>query len=424
MWQYKYLILVIFSIVCITTSCSDDEGEFARVSIVSINQNGRFDFGDTLIVEADILNKSGAVVATVLDGSKPLGLKFETFSVVGDRHIFFIYANDRYLPSKNYDVRITAFNGENRASDFESVFINELPARLRGICYVTEDNNGSLLYKLDSVGIRTTIPLSGYSFDKIESDNRNGEILLAPSTIGPVEGYDFNKLTQLYSTFQSPISSVFYENLLVEGVNNFAFLRDGRTLGYSRAGGSFQRFVLPDNFLPKVAGFDGSRIAVGAQQQGTGVNKLFLLRTSNSFLEAEVAVTAEIVDIEHFENEIYFLLYVKNDQTIVAEFNRISGLISERYTLDNQEATDLVIYGNNGFIATDKSLFSFLPGRFQLPNQLFDFSVTKMEFDEVNNELYFTNGTTIWKTPLGSVQNQFVTSSGSTIKDFSLVYNK
>lgn len=425
MKQYTPLIFLIFSIVWITTGCSKDEGEFSDVTIVSINQNGSFEFGDTIVVIADITNKDGAVQAVILDGSRQLGFSFELFNTAGNRHTFLIYLDDKYLESGNYDVRISAFNEDNKTSSFQKVVIKELPKYLRGVCFVTDGSNGSTLYKRDSTGIVTTVPLaSGYNFNRVAVNNRNGQLIAAPKGAGPVEAFGFNKLDADYSSFILPINSTFFDNLYTVDDENYVFLRDGRIMSFLENGGNFQKLILPDNYLPKVADFDEERTLIGARQQGTGLNEIFLIRRSNNFVLQRTATQGRVVDISNFDANHYYFTYQKNGDAIIADFDRQSNLITERYTISGESPQAILIAGGNGYLATENKIYSFGVSNFQFPAELFNFGASDLVFDDVNQELYMISGTNLWKSPLGSVQNQFVASTSDSIQAMTLVYNK
>ncbi len=418
-----FYIFLIISISLFSVSCEKENEIFPSISQLKVNQSGSYEFGDTIIVEVNIKEVNGPVRLAILQGASIHPLPSELFSKRGNDYTFLIYVNDKYYESGTYSIRVQAFNGENGVSDFQEIRIKGLEKSIRGICFIGRTGPNTILYKIDSLGFRSQTTLANQNFKKIIADSRNAQILSLPQSTGSLKGFEFSDLSVKFDLNINP-SSLQFENLYHINGERYLLLKDGRVFSINSNGQSFLEFSLADNFLPKKMAFSGDRILVSAQKQGTQLNELFLLRRANNFTIQRTFIGPEPMEIVALNDEIYYLIYLKNSNAVVAEYNSVSGLITEKYTLNNELPQALELANGIFYLATDQNIYTFPANTFQTPQLLFSFAADQLLFDDVNDEMYILNMNSIWKATLGSNQNQFIANSADPFLSMGIIYNK
>lgn len=421
---FKRYIFLTISALLFLTGCKKENDTFPRVSILSVNQGGSYDFGDTIIVRASIEDRDGPIILSLLQGNSPFSLPSETFSQVGNTYTFLLFVTDKYFETGNYDIRVSAFNGENRSSGFKNIHIDGLEKAYRGISYITTGTAGSTLFKQDSVGNIINRPFTQYKYKKLVSDSRNASLISLPETVGSVQGFDFEDLTRDYESILSPLNSLEYQNLFIEDDEVYLIVKDGRVMSVSENGQISPRITLAEVFLPQLIAFNDDQLLMSVKKQGTSLHDLVLIRRANNFILQQLPITSVPIDMAHADGDIYFLTYLKNGNAVVAEFNTQSGLITEKYSINGEVPQALQVAGSLSYLATDQSVYSFPTNSFQFPSQVFSFGVMDFDYDDVNNELYFASGKNLWKTPVGNSQNQYVAATADSIVSISIMFNK
>lgn len=419
-WTY---IFIIISISLFFNSCEKENSTFPIISQLKVNQSGSYEFGDTIIVQVNIKDVDGPVRIDILRGASHRPLPSEIFTIRGSDYTYRIFVNDKYYESGSYSLRVQAFNGENGVSDFQTIRIEGLKKAIRGICYLAESGNSSILYKRDSIGIQTQNIFSGQLHKKIICDSRDAQILVLPSSTGSLRGLKFKNLLPEFNLNINP-SSLEYENLYHVDGDTYMILKDGSVFSISSTGQSFLEFSLPDNYLAKKMTFSNDQILVSAQKQGTSLNELFLLRKTNNSIIQRVFISGFPIDMAPVGNGIYFIIYQNNSKIIISEFNINTGLLTEKYNIDNEIPKALEFADGVFYISTDQNIYTFPADVFQFPQLLFSFGAEELLFDEVNQEMYMVSGLNIWKSPLGSAQNQFVASGADPFLSLDIIYNK
>tara|TARA_R110002072_G_scaffold38347_12_gene111226 strand:- start:3355 stop:4626 length:1272 start_codon:yes stop_codon:yes gene_type:complete len=420
---FRPYIFLIISIALFWFSCKKENDTFPSISQIKVNQSGSYKFGDTIIVQVTIKDVDGPVRISILKGAQSRPLPTELFSKRGDDYSYRIFVNDKYYESNSYSIRIQAFNGENGRSKFQSIRIEGLEKAIRGICFIGKSGNQSILYKIDSIGQKSQILLPSESFKKLVSDSRNSQLLTLPQSTGNLKAFNYSNLLQDFSLNLNP-NSLEFENLYhIDGLN-YMILKDGRVFSVDASGNDFLEFSLEDNFLARKMAFDDEKMLVAAVQAGTTLNELFLLRRSNNSLVQRSFIGYEIVDLCYTENDIFYLIYLKNGECIISEYNANSGLVTEKYQLDAEIPQSLEYGLGMVYISTDKNIYTFPAHNFQFPQLIFSFGAEEMKFDELNNEIYIISGNNIWKAALASSQNQFFASSTEPFTGLDIVYNK
>lgn len=420
--KLAYIFLFI-SISLFWVSCKKENETFPSISQLRVNQSGSYEFGDTIIVEVTIKDVEGPVRLAILQGAGLHPLPTELFSKRGDDYTYLIYVNDKYYESGSYSIRVQAFNGENGVSDFRDIRINGLQKAIRGLCYLGKTGPNSILYKIDSLGIQSQTTMASEVFQKIVADSRSAQILALPQTSGLVKALKFNDLTLKFeSNFGN--SSLEFENLYQIDGNRYVLLKDGRVFTIGSEGQSFLAFILADNFLAQKMAFFDDRMLISAQKQGTLLYELFLLRKANNSILQRTFVSAEPIEIVAINSDRFYMIYRKSANTVVAEYNATTGLITEKYTVDNEAPKALALGNGMFYLATDQNIYTFPANSFQFPQMLFSFGADQLLFDDVNDEMYILSSTNIWKVPIGSNQNQFVANSADPFLSVGILYNK
>ena len=138
-----YPLIGILGIIAI--SCKKEAIVYPEISIISPGAATSYEYGDTLLVEVDVRNLEGALQVNLLDGAEVKGPGFTKVSSSTNRYVFQAVFDDPNLSQKNYTIRVTAYNGENRSVELQSISYRELVLSRLGFTMLTSH---SVLRKL------------------------------------------------------------------------------------------------------------------------------------------------------------------------------------------------------------------------------------------------------------------------------------
>lgn len=415
-------IFVFISFCLFFASCEKENTTFPSISEIKLNQGGSYEFGDTIIVQTNILDVDGSVRLAILEGASARPLPYEVFSIRGNEYTYRIFVNDKYYESGIYDLRIQAFNGVNGVSSFQKIRIQGLEKAIRGIAYLQESGTNTVLFKIDSLGIQTQSLLSN-SYKKIVADSRNAQLLSLPKSTGSLKSNQFNTLNGFWDLVLSP-SNLIYQNLYRDNNESFLIVDDGRVFSVTSDGQALLKFSLPDNFIAQNMAFGENHMLISAKKQGVELYELFLLQKVTNSIIQRAFVSNKPVKMKYIGNGIYWLAYSKTNNVKLAEYNVNSGLLTEKYTIENEIAQSLEVASGIIYVGTDQNIYTIPGNAFQFPQLLFSFGAEDLVFDEVNGEIYIVNGTNIWKSVIGSNQNQFFASGAEPFLSLDILYNK
>ena len=190
----KRLQVLIYSLIglifLVSNSCKKENEVFPKVTIKYPLSGGNYDFRDSLLLGVEVVNGDGRVSVNLMDGSTVISVANRLVYQQGSLREYELYFTDKKLKSGKYEIRVLAFNGENRGSDFSEIRYTELPLKLNGFVVLSGKGNNATLTGHDSIGNVKDIQLSGdYPFLAFNSFQQVA--ITAPAFNGQLTGFSF-----------------------------------------------------------------------------------------------------------------------------------------------------------------------------------------------------------------------------------------
>lgn len=426
MRSFRAYIFLIIAVLFLGMACKKENTSFPEVNILSLNQGGSYEFGDTIRVTASVVGDDGSVTISLLNGAKAQPWLKVSKEKIEDTFYFQSILNDINLPTSRYTIKVTAFNGENRRSDFVDVQINGLQKALRGFTYLTKPQGGvsNFINRQDSIARTVSLPLTTYNYGKVAANSLTGQLISLPENSGTILGHSFNDMTQEYSSALSPLNSLNYQNLFIHDNEAYVLLEDGRTMSISATGNFSQRFILPGSFLPLEIAFNDDEFLTLANKQGTQLYEIFLIRKANNFVLDRVTLVGIGKSVSYAGGGHYFIVVENNGNVDIIDYNDQTGLTVKVYTLANESAIEIIHCGDYQYLRTSTGVYFFPNTGFQTPQLLFNFAVDFLVYEEVENQVYFGNLANTWQANVASSQNVLFPSLPGGIISLALLYNK
>ncbi|HCQ14661.1 MAG TPA: hypothetical protein DIU20_00270 [Cryomorphaceae bacterium] len=424
----KHRIALIFLWICmvwIVTGGCKKEGVYPVITITAPTQGKVYNFGDTIRVRVLVDKADEGVVPSILRGATPVTFPYEIFDHTGNEYILYFFYTNKYLDGGKYDIRITAFNGENQFSGFRSIVLQEFPKQYRGLGILSGSGSKRVLSRVDSAGRVNSVDINGdHSF--VACSGAFDQIVAAPYKSGNLTAFNFKELNQEYSLTnpQAPGLQKFH-NVYSFGKEVYALLEDSRILSLGSEGGLAYSFSLQDPFIAYHADqVSEGKMVVGTKEGTTNLWRLLVINSTNGFIEKQAFIRSEIRGLSYAGNGHTFVIYALEDQSVVADFNHQTGQVTELFFLDQELANDIVVRKGVGHIATDQKVYMFDPSRAGMPSERFSFGAGSLAFDDVNNQIYMSSGNLVYRAGLSGGGNVYVTGTVDPVVDIAVMYNK
>ncbi|MGB0177151.1 MAG: hypothetical protein ACPF9D_08290, partial [Owenweeksia sp.] len=267
----RHEILLNFLWVCLAVilggSCKKDR-VFPEVSIKLPAEGTVYDFGDTILVRAIVDKADEGIIPSIIKGAQSSGLPYNIYDHTGNEYIIFFYYNNRYLEGGQYDIRVTAYNGDNESSGFKRITLTPLPKRFRGVAVLSGDGSGRVVSRSDSAGVVKSFNLSG-DHAHIACSGSFNQIISVPFKSGNLVSLEFDDLKTVY-TRPNPNTqgSVQYRNVYAFDQEVYALLEDDRVFRLNENGLIEINFSLQDPYVPYLARKLGNdRLVIAARQE-------------------------------------------------------------------------------------------------------------------------------------------------------------
>ncbi len=419
-----YNFVWIFWVLVGLFSCKE-ERVFPEVNILSVGEGTTFDYGDTIQLRVRVDKADEGVLSDILKGDQTTGLPSEIIDREGNEFLIFFYHTDKYLETGTYSIRISAFNGDNRGSDFRQIQLNEFPLRYRGVALLSGEGNQRVLARVDSIGQTITLALSG-DFNYVACNGAFDQVLAAPERSGKLAAFGFKSLNLEYELPNpKPEGTQQYRNLHTFQRKTYAFLDDGRARALNRGGGFESQFTLQDPYVVHFADYIAEDEMVVAAKERTANNwRIFIVNPASGFIKKQTFVKPGVVGISYDGNGNTYITYPVNNESVVARYSHQSGLVTELYMASDETPRDILVRNGVGFLATDQGLYNFATTGGSPLQQRFDFGVDNLVYEAQQAEVYFTAGNVVYKTGLSSGVNRYVAAASEQVMDLAIMYNK
>ncbi|NQX97626.1 MAG: hypothetical protein HRT73_07065 [Flavobacteriales bacterium] len=420
-------------IIIIVGACSKDKDVTGPTIVVHTPMQGQqINGGDTIHVTATITDEQNVenVSVTVIDANdvsvlatvskKPNTLTFEL-------NISYFF-DDLQLPSGEYHLKVSAFDGTNTTDKYISILFNETPRVKKGTFIISNSSNLSQVYFLDSF-------YSGSFYKTINGDylgaavnSYSQQLVYASKITGSINSTDLIFGGNFWNIPILNNSSVpFYRGFyfLEEGV--YLGKNTGGIQGYDKNGNPNFHTQINTGFYMESALIHDNRYFV-AEEQHLSANtvRLLLYWIDNGVLVQQTTVNKDIKGI-----------YSKNSSTIILLVNDASsngkilfydipsGGITSPFNVSLNQIDDCLEINNGTYLVveggdiTTVNVNSFISSPY-----LTGLNASNIWFDELTNELYVASGNSldIYDYGTKSLKGNYIHTD--IIKDVVFWYNK
>ncbi len=414
---------VILLLVLIIVGCKKEEAEIPSLTIVNALP-AKLSFGDTLFLQFEASPVTRYRIA-IMSGARVVSNQFLPVFQDGDFYEARLIFDDRYLDDGNYDIRLTAFNGESGTSLFHPFTFDGLDLAHTGIALLTSQK---IIFEDAEGNIEREFPISG-NFHRLKISPRDSLIYLASFEDHGIEIRhlrDFSLINQIvaplgagqrsFSDFVKTDQGIY----LLERNGFIRYLEEGTVLQsafYGRANRNDyypQKGTILHNSLALVSSFSD-----GAQPQLHILNEQLFSQNAYALSGIRHQVSA-----------------LGTDAVLIAHYN--PGLMQwnfDRYRWTNQSYTSLSsinadslydfesIAPNEVLYSTDQGLYrqDLIPGATASPLSSGTFS--NFQFRRTDAALFLQNGNLVQRFLLDN-NLQFAAASNTTLLDYEILYNK
>ncbi len=382
---------------------------------------------DTIFLKIDISNLDGAVVVTLLKNGQTTNFGFTQKDVTGNLRNFIAVFDDPQMAAGSYTIRIQAYNGENRSSEFLPINYQEADLTRTGFACILLDGTQKQLGWLPENGSLKAISLTG-DFPYLTVNPFTGEIIIAPAFSGKLSAYD--KFLNLLYEVPNPVpsGSLQYRQLINDNQMAYALDNDGYIKAYQQGQTPARNYRLSQGKIPLRAAFSATdEFLVAAAEPGFNQFKLLLLNPVNGN-ELQTSHLPEFPIGVAYAGSHFYILCAKSDTSIIYQYSTQSRQLTELHKISGEVPTDMAsVGGNTCYIATDKGLYGIFTTN---PNQpipisqrLSGLAISDLSGTLKDDELYFSSGNSIYVCN-ETVINLLYTINGKQISALEAHYNK
>jgi len=243
--KFKALLNIVFIVIVFFFSCSKDKDEISPTLIINAPYNLQQVNGvDTLKVLATISDDRNIEYVSVSlrnDNDIPVLSTITKTPNTKDYDLNILYFFDNiFLPSGQYDLRVSAFDGENTTTRYVQLYLNETPKSRTGIFVVSNTGASSDVYLLDNMytGIWYSTILGDYLGSEVNSHDQ--QLLHASSgTIPPakINSINLNSGLDLWDIpILSPSGTPYYNSFFYDNRTIYLGKSQGGVAGYGENG--------------------------------------------------------------------------------------------------------------------------------------------------------------------------------------------
>lgn len=418
---YSLIVLLVFAV----SSCKEDNSIYPQVTIESPFPVGIYGFNDTLNLKVKVESSDGRVSINLMSENKVLPISNLLVNQEGSVRYYDLYFTDPYLESGNYDLRVQAFNGSNRFSDFFEITYKASPARMKGFVVLSRDQNDlSTITRYDSLWAAESTQLQGdYSY--LAYNSREQLLVCAPVTEGKLQGLGFDRLSSQFD-FQNPSIQGLrqYEDVFHNEDFVFVLEHEGRILGLTAGGAISRSFQGPVGYIPQRGIVDDPGFLLAGQEDGKEAFMLFLLNPQNGAVLKQKAVPGKIQAMSYVGDNQFVVCYQKANAALIALYNVQFNTLTTYGSLNGELVQDLLCVSNSQcLLATTTGIFRFNPSLVQIPVLLYSFAASDMVYDKLSQDVYFASNRDVLVSRQGQVPTS-VFSVSDPIYKIAIAYTK
>ncbi len=368
-------------------------------------------------VKIELVDNNSQVVASAISINPDIpSIDFHKAIVVDDVH----------LESGNYFIKVSAFDGENTASEFVEITLNEIPLQLSGAYIVTSSGSSSYeVYEIDSMG--NTVFLKNYSgeFTDATSNSYHQYLTFVGGANGNLWSMDPESNINLWNL---PVQSTvfpYFSKIITDNEDHltYASLGDGQVAGYNKDGVGVYNAYSGVGYRPEDLHVQGEYL-FSEQVGSAGAVKLSLYHTSTGILYQELQVDKDLVGFSERNSDEVFVFMNDAGQGEMHVYGVSGNYFWEPHSVPvgaindvaRVDANEVVIAHESGLLRytyTNNSMINIVPG----------INPSNVSYDSLNDVLLVGVGNEVrYYDRLGNLVN--TVSHTGVVDAVLLYYNK
>ena len=417
-----FIYPLFFAFLIISNSCKKSNETYPEVVITNPISGSEYSYGDTIKVTAKITKSDGNYVLSIGNGVQNLGLTSTRISISGDIHSFEMYYDRKDVSAGGYEIKLTAYNGENHRSDYQDVFLQETPLQYQGLIVLGGNSNNAKLIKIDDQNNAMETTLNGdYSFLKYNAFQ--GRAVVAPKSEGELKGYSFSSFSEVYTVDHNVVpGEPLYTALVDSDQRVYSLAENGEVRAYG-LGGETQRFFTTASDRLPVSGFYGDDGLILCVKERGKENYLLQLLNSNGAVLKEKTISGKAVAIINPSSGLFVAAIRKAGQTVLANYRPATNTFTEAFTLQGDPLCMLSPPQGPCYISTTQQVYVFSPESGVIPTPAFSFSAADMDYDLFSGYMFMVGGNKVYRCAIGGGANT-VYQSAYSLQQVQVVLNK
>ena len=420
----SFIYPLIFALLTLSWSCKKSSDISPKVTLLSPAAGSNYTFGDTIRVTAEIEDSDGNYLLNVYEGSRSLGLSTRKVSSSGTTTNFEVYYDRKDISRGNYELKLTAYNGESRDSDFSNIYLEEVPQEFLGLMLLGEGSSGANLIKLDASLNNQNIALQGdYKYLAFSASQEIA--MAAPVSDGRLKGFSVQPFGEVYSINPTvPSGAPLYTGLVNADDHIFALSENGELKAYGQNGSVERSLQLAADKLPVCGCYSNEGLVLCVKVRGTSNYVLQLLNPITGAVLKEKPVPHQIVDVINPSQGLYSVAMKRSGQTVLGNYRPATNTFTQTFTISGSPLCMMDIKDGEALISTTTGVQFFKPESGAMPTGVFSVTAIDMDYDPVNRNIYLVNGSNLYRGTLSGGGESFVFQTSVSLKQVQVVLNK
>jgi hypothetical protein len=330
--------------------------------------------------------------------------------------------SDLSLSSGTYRLVIRAYDGTNESRIFRNIYIEETPTYLKGIFYMTKQNNTTKGFFIDSV-FSSSLIYNGYDISSTSFSAVNKQIYIAGYVHSPLTAYNVNQKATDWSV--NAYANGFPTFTSVDSYDGLCYvsLFEKIIRGYDKYGSVVMQGTTPDPYIPRKILKKGDQLIVEEYYSNSTSHKLARFNASSGISNQEVTFTGEVVRMFN-KDERDVIVFINNGGTgQVVYYNSIDNYLYGLQTLSSTKIKDacsvngqyyLVADGNSIYKLNNSEYLPFLAGE----------NAQVIKYDDINKQLIAGSGTNLKIYDIGTLELKRTIQTADSIAEVQLITNK
>lgn len=335
-----------------------------------------------------------------------------------------------HLNSGSYNIRVIASDGQNTKSEFKEINIQEEPANLENVLFISNQNGNGQLDQL--IGNSNIEPIHNFNSQVkiLLTNSYNQQILIAQNNPSKLIYLNTSNLQSIQEiSIANDQSPDFYHNGYYdqESQNYFITTSEGAILQIDANGqNSSTIFSLP-NFRPYQICTSTDYIFVIEKSYNLSIKKLLIYYKFSGELFLNSTLSSDIIDVFPIDNENIILFGNENNEGKVFKFSVINDQIYDITPINGLPVLNSACKINNlrySFTTnTDIRTIEIYSNSMSTINT-WDIGAQEITYEYISNTLYALQGIQLLQIPNTNESFPNTISFLNSYSEISLLYNK